>query len=91
MINYRENDLINLLEFGVKTTNPSISGHTKRKDGIITIGYEFQLYGTRKNMESVINFKDCINFETKAKRKKLNKYLTMLQNGDMPLSTCSCT
>ena len=69
-----------LSDFGIKTTNPFVSGYTKRKDGIITIGYEFQLYGTRKNLTSIMNFRKNIDFETKCKRERLIKYLNVLEN-----------
>lgn len=73
-----------LSDFGIKTTNCSIAGYTKRKDGITTIGYEFQFYGTRNNMESVKNFKESIDFESRNKKEKLIKYLNFLSNASTP-------
>lgn len=75
-----------LSEFGIKTTNPSTCGYTKRKDGIITIGYEFRFYGTRKNLVSVLNFQKSINFESKVKRERLESYLNIVRNADMSLT-----
>jgi len=71
--------------FKIKTTNPSTSGYTERKDGIITVGYEFRLYGTRKNLDSVLNFKKSISFESLVKKEKLEKYLNIVKNADTSL------
>lgn len=78
---YFLNQIRNILsEFGVRTTNLTIGGYTKRKDGIITIGLEFEICGTKRNLISIINFQKNINFESKIKREKLNKYINELKN-----------
>jgi len=69
-----------LSEFDIKTTKPTMAGFTKRKDNITTFGLEFEFYGTKKNLLSVINFQKRINFENKIKREKLNKYINVLKN-----------
>ncbi|MFH0837331.1 MAG: hypothetical protein V1870_04335 [Candidatus Aenigmatarchaeota archaeon] len=75
------NQIRNMLsDFSIKTTNPSTAGFTKRKDGIITKGLEFEFYGTRKNLSSILNFRKHINFESEEKRVKLNTYLSILNN-----------
>ena len=76
-----------LSDFGVKTTNPSTAGYTKRKDGKITVGYEFRFYGTRKNFDSILNFKNNINFESAEKLDRLERYLNIVANADKSLKT----
>jgi len=67
-----------LSEFGIKTTNLTYTGLTKRKDGSVSKGIEFEIYGTRKNLTSIVNFRKYINFETKRKAEILNKSIRYL-------------
>lgn len=67
-----------LSEFGVKTTNLTYTGIIKRKDNTISKGLEFEIYGTKKNLLSILNFQKHINFETKRKAKILSKSIRYL-------------
>ena len=80
------NQLRSLLsDFEIKTSNPSTAGYTQRKDGIVTVGYQFAFYGTRKNLTSILNFRKNINFESSVKKEKLERYLNIVENVDMSL------
>jgi intein/homing endonuclease len=63
--------------FGIKSTNLIKNKSTKRKDRS-TIGLKFEIYGTRKNPKSIINFKKYIGFENIKKQQKLDNSINKL-------------
>ena len=67
-----------LTEFGIRTSGIYRSGESKRKDGIVTIGLEFEISGTKNNLPAINNFKNKIGFESANKQEKLNKAITIL-------------
>jgi len=69
--------------FGINATNLIFSGSNIRKDGNKSIGLSFEIQGTAKNLNSVLNFYKEINFDSSLKRKKLKRYLYLL---NAPLS-----
>lgn len=78
----------NLLEkFDVKSTNIFYSGSTLRKDGSKTFGMEFEIHGTKNNLNSVLNFKKHIGFNNIEKKKRLERYIEYLAPGLPPYSS----
>ena len=69
-----------LRHFGIKTTNLTLAGITRRKDGTNTKGIEFEILGTKKSPISIINFQKKIGFETNYKKEKLNKAIGNILN-----------
>jgi hypothetical protein len=65
-------------EFKIKTTNISISGVSLRKDGSKSIGFEFEVQGTRSNMKDVLKFKKEVGFETPYKVERLEEYCSRI-------------
>ena len=86
MINFLNEIRSMLLRFYIRSTNPFKAGQTKRKDGSISEGYEFQILGTKNNLSSIINFQKHINFEGNIKRGKLKRYIDYL----LSIQTCPC-
>lgn len=75
MIEYLEQVRLLLKEFGVNTTNVFIAGTRKYSNGRATKGVEFEAYGTRKNMSSIVNYQRNIGFDYTDKQQRLKTYI----------------
>lgn len=63
--------------FDIKSTNLIKNLCTRRKDKS-TIGLKFEIYGTRKTLKSIINFKKYIGFDNRKKQMKLDNSIKKL-------------
>jgi intein/homing endonuclease len=74
------NSLRDLLsQFDIKSTNVCASGISLRKDGLKTIGMQFEIHGTRKNLTNIEKYSRFISFSNDSKRVKLQNYISKLQ------------
>lgn len=51
-----------------------------RKDGVKSCEMDVEIYGTRRNLKSIINFQKHVGFNNDRKRKRLEDYIQVLSS-----------